>query len=75
MNVQGQDEVKANMRVSDPCLPLGYQGEMDHIPVSGGGYFGLCRQVAASILMGNCTSLHCGLGGMLLPPLSGPIFS
>ena len=72
---QGEEDEGAageQRRVLDPCLPRGYEGVLDGVAVSGGGYFGLCRQVAAGIVLGtNCSSLHCGLGGMYLPPLTG----
>ena len=66
-----EGDPKEQKRVLDPCLPRGYVGELFGVAVEGGGYFGLCRQVAAGLVMGNCSSVECGLGGFLLPPLTG----
>ena len=66
-----EGDPKEQKRVLDPCLPRGYVGELFGVAVEGGGYFGLCRQVAAGLVMGNCSSIECGLGGILLPPLTG----
>lgn len=67
-NAAGKEE---RQQVLDPCLPQGYDGSMNGVKVSGGGYFSLCRQVSSGLVAGNCTAQHCGLGGLHLPPLSG----
>ncbi|KAK9818195.1 hypothetical protein WJX72_008615 [[Myrmecia] bisecta] len=54
----------------DPCLPRGYSGTVNGRPVAGGGYFGLCRQLAANLIAGQCTSPRCPIGnGSVAPPL------
>lgn len=61
----------AALKVLDPCLPRGYEGELEGVRVSGGGYFSLCRQITAGLVLGNCSAMSCSLAGFSLPPLTG----
>ena len=75
-----QDKVGGNgsenggeQQILDPCLPQGFDGSVNGVKVSGGGYFSLCRQISSGLVAGNCTSQHCGLRGLQLPPLAGAL--
>lgn len=68
---QNDSKSSGRHKVLDPCLPQGYDGLLNGVAVSGGGYFSRCREASSEIIAGDCASQHCGVRGLHVPPLAG----
>ncbi len=69
--MRNDTQASGGHRVLDPCLPQGYDGLLNGVAVSGGGYFSRCREASSQIVAGDCAEQHCGLRGLHVPPLAG----